>query len=187
MNPHPYHPCAPIPRLGFLRHAKGVLLCPPTGTTPAIMPALMPKIPGTLIHWQMLAAEAFFQDYQRHLAFVLLYSPSTGHWHHELPRQTCRSDGVSWTLTRESLPTVPEGHFFVGSFQSHPSTDDAYAAVPRISGLHFVHHPQKPDLPLKAVLRCDKPDQVEIIRAEAVIAHDHNAFLHAYPRRLQLT
>jgi hypothetical protein len=147
---------------------------------------VMPKVPGTLINWLMLAAEAFYEDHHRHLAFLLLYCPSAGHWDLQLPSQSCRSDGVSWSLCAQSLPSWPQGYFFVGSFQSCPDTDDALAAVPPLAGLHFIFHPCNSDRPLRAVLRCDQPDRADLILPEAVITRDHEAFLWMHQRRLEL-
>jgi hypothetical protein len=146
----------------------------------------MPKVPSSLIGWLMLTADAFYDDHQRHLAFLLLFSPSTRHWLQDLPRQTCRPDGVSWTLSREGLAPLPSGYVLVGSFQSHPEGVTALAAVPRISGLHFLHHPAASDGKFQAVIRYDEPDTCDLLDATRIISDDHEHFLRIHGPRLQL-
>jgi hypothetical protein len=146
----------------------------------------MPKLPSSLIGWLMLTADAFYQDHGRYLAFLLLFDPSRGHWLQDLPRQTCRADGVSWTLFREGLAPLPDGYVLVGSFQSHPVGTTALASVPRISGLHLIHHPQASDGKLQAVLRYDQPNTCDLLDATRIIAADHEHFLAMYQPRLQL-
>lgn len=180
----PSSPVSCIPRCRFQQQGDHVWLLP-DNTSPS-QGIRMPKVPSSLIGWLMLTADAFFDDHQRHLAFLLLFSPSTGHWLQDLPHQTCRPDGVSWTLSREGLAPLPDGYVLVGSFQSHPEGATALASVPRISGSHLIHHPQAGDGKLQAVFRYDQPDTCDLLDATRIIAADHEHFLAVYHPRLQL-
>lgn len=173
-----------IPRCRFQQQGDHVWLFP--HNTPSSAGIRMPKVPSGLIGWLMLTADAFYQDHQRHLAFLLLFDPYIGHWLHDLPRQTCRHDCVSWTLSREGLVPLPPGYVLVGSFQSHAAGVSALAAVPRISGLHLIHHPPAGDGKLQAVLRYDEPDTCDLLDATRIIAADHEHFLRMHQPRLQL-
>jgi hypothetical protein len=175
---------AGVPRCRFQQQGDHVWLIP-KGTSPS-KGIRMPKVPSSLIGWLMLTADAFFDDHQRCLAFLLLFDPQSGHWLQELPRQTCRHDGVSWTLSREGLAPLADGYILVGSFQSHPEGVTALAAIPRVSGLHFVHHPASGDGKLQAVFHYDQPDRSDLLDATRIIASDHDHFLRIHQPRLQL-
>lgn len=173
--------CPWPPRPQFLLREGNLLLAPPSSGSPTPVA----KIPSTLVTWMMLASDEFFEEYKRHLAFVILYHPEILQWRHELPRQTCRADGVSWRLAREDLPAVEEGFFLVGSFQSHPPAESPLAAVPALPGLHLIYHPTT-DLPLIAFFRHQQPARIDQVDPDHMIAPDHECLLKCCASRLHL-
>lgn len=115
---------------------------PPAGTSDAFVPFIIPAHSLSCGRWLVGLAGTMQQRHGRALVALLTLDCHRHTWGPViLPTQSCRADGVSWTLRRDNLQLPPQ-YRIAGTFQSGRfggSADEQFARIPRIDGMHCVH------------------------------------------------